>query len=745
MIRTPGIRSLTALLAALAFVSCGGDGGAPDPTPSPAVSPVPSTVAVDLALADRLYVAGDTEEAVRIYSAAVLRGTPEERQHGLWSLARIQFEQGDESKAADNTAALIASEPEDDETERRAYLLLGYAEMAQGNREEAREALEKYIRLGGPATPYAQLKLAEITAAEDDPKGAARGAEQALSSELPAEQESAALLSLARYQAEDEDIEAALATLTTISSEGATASDSVEALWETARIAAEQGNEQGRQDALRSIIVSYPSFDRALEALEPSTQTSIQERALVLYRHQHNQAARDAYQLLLADPDPNVAGEAHYRLGILAERAGDPGTAVNEYGSAIAALTPTGGALLDDAYWDRGLALETLGRLDEAVTDYSTLAELPLSDHAEDALERAGMIRYRQGLPAEAAALWERRLASSGAADDSRIRFWLARAYGQLGDVAQQQLQLAEAARHLDYHGLRAAALIAGHAPPQDPPALQPAAPDWNAVEAWLTTTVGPEPSASPTPAPDPAFFSTPGWLRAEEVMETGLVELAIDELRVLLNNEDSAWVLYRLARRLADEGYVRNAALAAGKLLAYQGAPPALYTLIYPAKYLPQVNAAAAEFGISPILLLSLVRQESFFDASAVSVADALGLTQVIPATGQQIAAALGVQNFRESDLLQPETSLRFGAYYIATQLQGFGGNTGAALSAYNGGPGNAARWSEAAGNDIDQLIEAIDFDETRRYVALVLENHAFYRYAYGLTDTLSLPLAGS
>jgi soluble lytic murein transglycosylase len=142
---------------------------------------------------------------------------------------------------------------------------------------------------------------------------------------------------------------------------------------------------------------------------------------------------------------------------------------------------------------------------------------------------------------------------------------------------------------------------------------------------------------------------------------------------------------------------------------------------------------------------LLSLVRQESFFDASAVSVADALGLTQVIPATGQQIATALGVQDFKESDLLKPETSLRFGAYYIATQLQGFGGNTGAALSAYNGGPGNAARWSEAAGNDIDQLIEAIDFDETRRYVALVLENHAFYRYAYGLTDTLSLPLAGS
>ena len=145
----------------------------------------------------------------------------------------------------------------------------------------------------------------------------------------------------------------------------------------------------------------------------------------------------------------------------------------------------------------------------------------------------------------------------------------------------------------------------------------------------------------------------------------------------------------------------------------------------------------------MSPLLMLALIRQESYFDASAVSFAGALGLMQVIPATGRDIAVGLGVKDFKDSDLLKPEVSTRFGAHYLAGQLEGFGGNIGAALAAYNGGPGNAARWTETAGSDVDLLVETIDFEETRLYLELVLANYAYYRYAYGVTDALSLPLA--
>jgi soluble lytic murein transglycosylase len=287
------------------------------------------------------------------------------------------------------------------------------------------------------------------------------------------------------------------------------------------------------------------------------------------------------------------------------------------------------------------------------------------------------------------------------------------------------------------YYGMRARALLDAVGGPPDPPELQPAAPDWSEVERRLTVESGPE----STPAPD-SFFLSPRWLRAEELTETGLVSQTRDELGDILDEGGlSSWEYYRLARTLAEHGEVQLAARAAPLTAALSTAPRASLTLLYPTKYVNAANQAARTEGVSPSLLLGLVRQESWFDAGAVSIAGALGLTQVIPATGQGIAADLGLTDYRESDLLEPETSLRFGAHYLAAQLEGFGGNPSAALAAYNGGPGNSARWIEVAGNDRDLFLETIDFEETRLYVRVVLENYALYRYTYGVTNTLSLP----
>ena len=154
-------------------------------------------------------------------------------------------------------------------------------------------------------------------------------------------------------------------------------------------------------------------------------------------------------------------------------------------------------------------------------------------------------------------------------------------------------------------------------------------------------------------------------------------------------------------------------------------------------------MNQQAAGNKFSPFLLLALIRQESFYDAHAVSPADASGLTQVVPETASGIAEALGEKDFRTSDLLRPKVSLRFGAYYLGSQLQMLGGDIPAALAAYNGGPGNATRWqAAAASSDPDVFLESIDFSETRAYVELVLENYAVYLYAYGLTSQPLLPL---
>jgi soluble lytic murein transglycosylase len=112
-----------------------------------------------------------------------------------------------------------------------------------------------------------------------------------------------------------------------------------------------------------------------------------------------------------------------------------------------------------------------------------------------------------------------------------------------------------------------------------------------------------------------------------------------------------------------------------------------------------------------------------------------------VIEPTGEAIAEELGIDRFDLTDLYQPGLSLRFGAHYLAQQLAGFDGNFYHALAAYNGGPGNAARWAAGSSGDVDWFYEEIDFSETRLYIKLVSENLAQYRSIYENSDAPSLP----
>jgi soluble lytic murein transglycosylase-like protein len=100
---------------------------------------------------------------------------------------------------------------------------------------------------------------------------------------------------------------------------------------------------------------------------------------------------------------------------------------------------------------------------------------------------------------------------------------------------------------------------------------------------------------------------------------------------------------------------------------------------------YADQINAAARSNGVEPALLAALVRQESNFNANAVSPAGARGLTQLMPGT----AAELGV-----SDPLDPAQALDGGAKYLKQMLERFDGDERLALAAYNAGPGAVQRF---------------------------------------------------
>ncbi|MDO8616983.1 MAG: transglycosylase SLT domain-containing protein [Dehalococcoidia bacterium] len=733
-------------LSLVALTAACGDGAPRQTLVSPAVSPAPPDVVVDMAQADRLYHDGSFEEAVTIYSAAVLRGSPEQRQEGLWRLARVQYKRGDSKAAEQNLKVLLQSGPTPAQRP-PALLLLGMAELAQGKTGEAREHLRQYLDAGGPAAPYAHLRLAQLAAGEGHPDAATEEIDRALAAALPASTEAEARFALASYQEQDHDDAAAMATYDALAADAAGETDRAEALWKLAGLADRSGEAERSRLALVQLVQQYPWHDRALEALgrpHVAFAFSTRERALVLFRQHEDDLAAAAFQTVIEQSAAD-AGEAHYYLAILAERRGDYAGALPEYDQGVALLQPGGDTpFLGQVLWDRALLHESEGRLEAAAGAYAEIADLaPSSQYAASGLFKAGLQRYRQGRFQEAFDAWARYLTEAPEAEGrAQAHFWLARAAQQLPDpkdAAGLHLAQAMAQAPLDYYGLRAAAMRSGQAAFPDAGDPEPPAPDWNAVEQWLAGWAGPEDVAARGD-----MFAGGYWTRGLALLYAGLEKDGAAELEALLSQaEGDPWLLYRLSRALAEEGLASLSARAGGLLLLLRAdAPPAAVALAYPLEYLELVQKFAADSHVSPLLLLALVRQESLYDPDAVSPAAATGLTQVIPGTAAEIAGQLNEPGFRNADLLRPHVSLRFGAHYLGAQLEGFGGDVPAALAAYNGGAGNAGRWYDAAGGDPDVFLESIDFTETRAYVERVLENYARYLYAYGLMQTPSLPL---
>jgi soluble lytic murein transglycosylase-like protein len=120
--------------------------------------------------------------------------------------------------------------------------------------------------------------------------------------------------------------------------------------------------------------------------------------------------------------------------------------------------------------------------------------------------------------------------------------------------------------------------------------------------------------------------------------------------------------------------------------------------------QYLPQVQQAAARYGVDPALIEAVIQQESGWNPHATSASGAAGLMQLMPATAQ----GLGV-----SDPYDPAQSIDAGARYLRGQLDRYHGDVQLALAAYNAGPGAVAQYGGVP-----------PYPETQRYVAAVIEN---------------------
>ncbi|HHU36050.1 MAG TPA: lytic transglycosylase domain-containing protein [Treponema sp.] len=150
----------------------------------------------------------------------------------------------------------------------------------------------------------------------------------------------------------------------------------------------------------------------------------------------------------------------------------------------------------------------------------------------------------------------------------------------------------------------------------------------------------------------------------------------------------------------------------------------------LYPRPWLEEVSVAAKRFDLPEYLIYALIRSESFFEASVVSHAGAIGLTQLMKPTAGDIARKLKVSDY---DLIDPETNITFGSFYLAELIRRLDGDTMAALFSYNAGITRVRSWQrKATGLDPVLFLESLPFSETREYGRKVLAAAVVYGYLY-------------
>jgi soluble lytic murein transglycosylase len=396
-------------------------------------------------------------------------------------------------------------------------------------------------------------------------------------------------------------------------------------------------------------------------------------------------------------------------------------------------------------------ALFTAARIAERGGDLTSAAQLllrtaqdyPADSGAMEARHQAGIALYRAGDYAGAENAWTAGAASGDGWIRSRALFWTAKAREKLGDAGGTKsfLELAASASPTDYYSERAADVLDGLAAFTRVKEINLSFDldaEYSEAEAWVQSVFPAEGSMDARYA---AIRNDSRLARGRILWDVGLTDEARSEFDSLWYSAagDPAGSLY-LSRTFAAIGYYPGAIQAARKVLDAAGLNDA-QTLSAPAYFnhirfgphfadilVPQ----AVRFGLDPLLLFALVRQESLFGVSAASAANAHGLMQLIPSTAESMADRLGMTGLSLADLYRPVINVQLGSAYLALQRDSFGGNLFLALAAYNGGPGSAAFWNDLAGGDDDLLVEVVRYEETRNYIRRVYENYAIYRNLY-------------
>jgi len=749
----------------------------------PTVEPV-----IRIEAGDKALFFGDFDAARQEYLAAFNDSTDDSlKAAALWGLGRTELADGRYQQAIDALTNLTTAYPESNYSA-RAYFLMGQAYYGLNQYQESAKAYSTYMtRVPGVLDGYVQEYRGDALNEAKDYTGAQNAYNAALNASL-LDDGMDLQIKIAQARASFGDYAGALTLYDQIF---ATSADD----YIKAQMDYRAGNahvELGQMDeayarylhAVENYPLSYYAYLSLVELVDANIAVDDLDRGLVDYFAGQYDIALVYFDLYI-DANPDNDGSAHYYRALTlrdlqrtqeaideldyfinaysghnrwvdawSEKAFLEWATQGDYEAGAQTLLEFVGAapespLAPGILVDAGRIIERDDRLEEAAQTWERVAnEYPASEQVPLALFWAGIARYRLNDFEGALATFQRSLLLSSKPEDrARAYLWIGKTQQRLGDddSAGQSWQQGQRIDPTEYYSLRARDQILGQAP-FEPAAATNLDPDLvkerRDAEAWVRITFELPPDTDLT---GPGTLAQDArFIRGTELWELGMYDearLEFESLResVSVNAAES----FRLANHLLEIGLYRTGIFAARQVLTLAGqesqsasltAPPYFAHSRYGLYYHDLIIAEAQKYGLDPLFMFSLIRQESLFEGFVRSAANAHGLMQIVPATGEQIASELNWPPAYDSDdLYRPIVSVRYGAYYLAKNRDLLGGNLYAGLAAYNAGPGNAIVWNELAGNDPDLLLEVIRFQEPRDYIRAIYEIFNTYRTLYG------------
>ena len=300
--------------------------------------------------------------------------------------------------------------------------------------------------------------------------------------------------------------------------------------------------------------------------------------------------------------------------------------------------------------------------------------------------------------------------------------YWMGRAYDTLGQKDQAKAAYIKGAEHqTSYYGILAAE--------QAGIGFGPEFFEWSELPDWRTAS----------------FVNTSVFKAAILLLSADQLSLGERFLTHLAETMDDQEIL-----QLTD--FLEEAQRS--HVLVMVGKRAANYGRNFPRPYFALHAMIGMPSRVPIELSLSIARRESEFDQSVVSPVGALGLMQVMPKTGAEMAGDIGIAFDQSRMTTDWRYNVELGNTYLTELGERFGGNPVLMSLAYNAGPSRAERWMERLGDprksgvDIIDWVEMIPFDETRNYVMRVTESLPIYRARLGkdpLPEPFSKMLQGS